>query len=83
MNSHDIIVLFGLCAFESVARQATSPFCGLFTHNEFLDFEYFQVNWIGAKDSSTQELIFGIRISKSITTEGTATISVQCKVLAT
>lgn len=43
LSSHDIIVLFDLCSFNSVAKQATSPFCTIFEEEEILDFEYFQV----------------------------------------
>jgi len=42
LTPRDIIVLFGMCAFESVHRNATSDFCHLFTREEFLYFEYFQ-----------------------------------------
>lgn len=43
LNSHDLIALFDLCAFESVGKQRISPFCYIFTQDEFLQFEYFQV----------------------------------------
>ncbi|KIM38767.1 hypothetical protein M413DRAFT_241634 [Hebeloma cylindrosporum] len=37
----DISNLIPLCAFESIAQNATSPFCALFTPAEFAQFEYF------------------------------------------
>ena len=43
LDARDIIVLFGLCAFDSVALERASDFCGLLTSEEILDFEYFQV----------------------------------------
>ena len=33
--------LMSLCAFHSLAIMAPSPFCGLFTEEEFRGFEYF------------------------------------------
>jgi len=37
----DISNLIPLCAFESIVKGVTSPFCALFTPAEFAQFEYF------------------------------------------
>jgi hypothetical protein len=37
----DIPNLIPLCAFESVGNNTTSPFCALFTPDEFAQFEYY------------------------------------------
>ena len=36
----DISNLIPLCAFETVAKNTLSPFCKIFTHEEFTQFEY-------------------------------------------
>lgn len=43
LSPRDVIVLFGMCAFDSVYHERTSRFCMLFSKEEFLEFEYFQV----------------------------------------
>lgn len=40
--SEDIPPLMSLCAFETVSEEKVSPFCDLFTLEEFEDFEYYQ-----------------------------------------
>jgi hypothetical protein len=37
----DISALIALCGFEVVAKETSSPFCDLFTQEEFDGFEYF------------------------------------------
>jgi len=37
----DISNLIPLCAFETLVKHTTSPFCALFTPAEFAQFEYF------------------------------------------
>jgi hypothetical protein len=41
LANKDIYHLMSLCAFHSQAIMAPSPFCGLFTTEEFRGFEYF------------------------------------------
>ncbi|KAI0345941.1 acid phosphatase [Trametopsis cervina] len=41
INEQDVHDLMALCPFETIALQKTSPFCSLFTANEFESFEYF------------------------------------------
>jgi hypothetical protein len=40
LTGQDISNLIPLCAFDTVATTALSPFCGIFTHAEFAQFEY-------------------------------------------
>jgi hypothetical protein len=40
VTSQDVYDLISLCPFETVAKQVTSPFCGLFSEKEFEAFEY-------------------------------------------
>ena len=40
LTGQDISNLISLCAFETVATSTLSPFCGIFTHVEFTQFEY-------------------------------------------
>ncbi|KAI9458279.1 phytase [Russula earlei] len=40
LTNKDVYNLMSLCAFHSQAKMAPSPFCGLFTANEFKDYEY-------------------------------------------
>ncbi|KAF8178032.1 phytase [Pholiota molesta] len=37
----DVTSLMALCAFESIANHARSPFCALFTPEEYTQYEYF------------------------------------------
>lgn len=46
MTSLDVIMLMSLCAFQSVADNATSRFCDLFDEREFAQYEYFNVSWL-------------------------------------
>ena len=41
LTAADISAFIPICPFESVAKDATSPFCALFTPAEFAQFEYF------------------------------------------
>lgn len=43
LSARDIIVLLTMCAFESAALGKCSRFCGIFTGDEILDYEYFNV----------------------------------------
>lgn len=36
----DVFNLFPLCAFETLATEVPSPFCNLFTPEEFAQYEY-------------------------------------------
>ena len=40
LTGQDISNLMPLCAFETAATNSLSPFCGIFTHAEFAQFEY-------------------------------------------
>ncbi|KIK66706.1 hypothetical protein GYMLUDRAFT_238943 [Collybiopsis luxurians FD-317 M1] len=40
LTANDVYNLMTLCAFESVATEAVSDWCGLFTENEWKSFEY-------------------------------------------
>jgi len=37
----DIPPLMSLCAFETVATELLSPFCHLFSYNEFAQYQYY------------------------------------------
>jgi len=54
----DISNLIPVCAFESIAKNATSPFCALFTPAEFAGFEYFSDLERYYGTGSVQELLF-------------------------
>ncbi|KJA17736.1 hypothetical protein HYPSUDRAFT_146103 [Hypholoma sublateritium FD-334 SS-4] len=41
LTAADISAFIPICPFESAAKDATSPFCALFTPAEFAQFEYF------------------------------------------
>ncbi|KAH7909640.1 histidine phosphatase superfamily [Hygrophoropsis aurantiaca] len=41
LANSDIVNLMALCPFETVANEAPSGFCGLFTLDEFNDYEYY------------------------------------------
>ncbi|KAH9482157.1 3-phytase B [Psilocybe cubensis] len=41
VTAADISNLIPLCAFETLAKEIPSPFCSLFTEDEFAQFEYF------------------------------------------
>lgn len=43
VSALDIIVLMSMCSFQSVAAEQVSTFCTLFTEEEFLEYEYFNV----------------------------------------
>ncbi|KAI0789298.1 acid phosphatase [Abortiporus biennis] len=40
VTEHDIFNLLAMCPFETIAKQRASEFCGLFTYDEFKQFEY-------------------------------------------
>ena len=40
LNSTHIFNLMAMCPFESVAKETLSPFCSLFSEEEFRSFEY-------------------------------------------
>ena len=40
LTGQDISNLIPLCAFETAAKNSLSPFCGIFTHEEFAQYEY-------------------------------------------
>lgn len=42
VTATDIINLFNLCAFETVAHSSVSPFCNLFSTTEFAQYDYYQ-----------------------------------------
>ena len=41
LTETDVSALIALCGFEVVAKERSSPFCDLFTQEEFDGFEYF------------------------------------------
>ena len=41
LDNNDIIELMPLCAFETLFYESASPFCGLFTIEEWLAREYY------------------------------------------
>lgn len=41
LTVNDIPPLMSLCAFESIANDGPSPFCSLFSSQEFSQYEYF------------------------------------------
>lgn len=40
ITKEDVFKLMAMCPFETIAKQKPSKFCGLFTDEEFLEFEY-------------------------------------------
>lgn len=40
LDNEDIFNLLAMCPFETMAKQRPSDFCGLFTYDEFKQFEY-------------------------------------------
>ncbi|KAI0671267.1 acid phosphatase [Trametes maxima] len=41
LNDTDVYALLAMCPFESVAVEALSPFCAMFTEDDFRAFEYY------------------------------------------
>ncbi|OBZ71577.1 3-phytase A [Grifola frondosa] len=41
LTDMDVYYLLAMCPFETVAKETASPFCDLFTKNDFRAFEYF------------------------------------------
>ncbi|KAI0642835.1 acid phosphatase [Trametes meyenii] len=41
LNDTDVYALLAMCPFESVAAEALSPFCAMFTEDDFRAFEYY------------------------------------------
>lgn len=40
LTNNDIFNLMAMCPFESIAKRRPSDFCGIFTKEEFREFEY-------------------------------------------
>lgn len=40
LTNVDVFNLLAMCPFESVAKEALSPFCSMFTEDDFRAFEY-------------------------------------------